>query len=155
MKQRRGTGSTYSRSGVWWVQYYRNGMRHRESTHSTKEADARKLLSKRLGEISVGTFMGLVAERITLKELTDSLIADYKMNNKKSLSRVEDSIKHLIDYFAEDKAVMITTDRIRKYITSRQEEGAKNATINRELSALKRAFNLALESSPPRVHACP
>jgi integrase len=155
MKQRRGTGSIYSRSGVWWVQYYRNGSRHRESTHSTKGADARKLLSKRLGEISVGTFMGPVAERIRLKELTDSLIADYKMNEKKSLSRVEDSINHLIDYFAEDKAVMITTDRIRKYITSRQEEGAKNATINRELSALKRSFNLALESSPPRVHACP
>ena len=66
MKQRRGTGSIYNRGGVYWVQYYRNGIRHRESTQSTKEGDARKLLSKRLGEISVGTFMGPVAERIRL-----------------------------------------------------------------------------------------
>jgi integrase len=99
--------------------------------------------------------MGAQVERVRLKELTDSLIADYKMNNKKSLSRVEDSINHLIWYFSDDRAAMITTDRIRNYITRRQEEGAKNATINRELSALKRSFNLALESSPPRVHACP
>ena len=30
-------------------------------------------------------------------------------------------------------------------------EGAENATINRELSLLKRAFNLAREGTPPKV----
>src|SRR5262249_21770616 len=39
---------------------------------------------------------------------------------------------------------LITTAEVRRYVVRRQDEGAKNATINRELSVLKRAFNLAI-----------
>ena len=37
----------------------------------------------------------------------------------------------------------ITTDKITSYITTRQEAASANATINRSLAALKRAFHLA------------
>jgi len=40
----------------------------------------------------------------------------------------------------------ITTVEIREYITKRQDEKAKNATINRELAMLKRGFSLGLEA---------
>ena len=43
--------------------------------------------------------------------------------------------------------VHLTADRIKKCIRSRQREGAANASINRELSALKRMFKLAVESA--------
>jgi integrase len=39
---------------------------------------------------------------------------------------------------------VITTTHVRHYVARRQEEGAKNATINRELAVLKRAFTLAI-----------
>jgi site-specific recombinase XerD len=42
--------------------------------------------------------------------------------------------------------VAITTADIRAYIASRQAEGAANATINRELSMLKRMFSLAIKA---------
>jgi integrase len=40
-------------------------------------------------------------------------------------------------------------------VLSRLEEGAKNATINRELSALKRILNLGAEQTPPLVNRVP
>src|SRR5262249_7373052 len=56
------------------------------------------------------------------------------------------SVKHLRRTFALDRALDITTDRVKKYIASRQREGAANASVYRELLALKRMFKLAVES---------
>jgi site-specific recombinase XerD len=68
------------------------------------------------------------------------------MNSKKSLERAEDSKAHLEKEFAGCRVSDITTGRIKEYIVSRQGQGAANATVNRELSALKRMFN-----PPPAV----
>ncbi len=45
-----------------------------------------------------------------------------------------------------ERAIDITTEKIKKYIADRQREEAANGSINRELSALKRMFKLALQS---------
>jgi len=49
----------------------------------------------------------------------------------------------------------ITTADVRRYVARRQGEGARNATINRELAVLKRAFTLAIAEgvlpSRPRI----
>jgi len=47
----------------------------------------------------------------------------------------KNKMKHLDKFFAGCRIVGITTDRIKVYILQRQEEGAENATINRELAA--------------------
>jgi len=38
-------------SEVFWIKYYRNGKAYRESSKTTKEDDAKKLLKLREGEI--------------------------------------------------------------------------------------------------------
>jgi len=45
----------------------------------------------------------------------------------------------------------ITTAKIKAYINKRMEEDLSNASINRELAALKRLFHLGAQSSPPKV----
>jgi integrase len=46
-------------------------------------------------------------------------------------------------FFGGVEAAEITSDRIGKYLSWRQQQGAASATINRELAALRRAFRLA------------
>jgi hypothetical protein len=42
--------------------------------------------------------------------------------------------------------ISITTDVIFKFVVARQEAGASNAEINRELACLKRMFTLAVQA---------
>jgi len=148
-------GSIFKRGNVFWIKYYRAGKPYRESTHSEKESDAKRLLKAREGAIVENRFFGLRVEKIRFEELAQDLINDYKVNNQKSIDRVKISIDHLKRYFEGVRAVDITTDRVNAYILHRQEQEAKNATINRELTTLKRMFNLAKQMTPPKVTNVP
>jgi integrase len=53
------------------------------------------------------------------------------------------------------KATSITTPVIQQYVEERIEEGTANATINRELAALKRMLNLGAKQTPPIVDRVP
>lgn len=146
MKAKKGSGSVFQRGAVWWVKYYRNGKAYRESSGSTKDSDARKPLRKRQGEIAIGRFMGPQPDKVTIRELSEDFKNDYRVNAKKSLDKAEQTLKHLLAFFGDYRAHNVGTDLIRKYTADRQQEKASNGTINRELSALRRIFNLGLQA---------
>ena len=102
-------------------------------------------MKRRIQDLGRG-IVGTEEEKVTFEALVDDLRTNYKVNEKRSLDSIELSIRHLSDFFAGDKARHITTDRVTKYQAKRQGEGAANASINRELSALKRAFSLAIKA---------
>jgi integrase len=134
----------YLRGNTFWICYYRDGRRYRESADSDKKTIATKLLQRRHTEAASGKPIGPEVEKTTLSDLQGILLDHYRMNGRRSTRRVAEAFDHLLAHFdPSSRANAITGDRINHYIVERQEQGAANATINRELAALKRAFHLA------------
>lgn len=127
MKRTRGLGGTYQRGGIWWIQFYVRGRRYRESTESTKETDATKLLKHRIGEAQQpGRPMGAQVEKTTLTDLTTMILNDYRANGRRSIDRLEDAIIHLKEFFGPERRAMdLTADRITAYQAYRQDQRHK------------------------------
>lgn len=138
---------TMAESAVFWIKYYRNGIPMRESSGSEKETVARSLLRQREGDIERGLPITPRAGRVRFGELVEDLLNDYRVNGRRSLRNVERIITlHLKPFFDGRRVASITTADVRCFIVERQEAGAANAEINRELAALKRAFNLGIQA---------
>jgi integrase len=148
-------GSIYKRGDTWWIKYYRNGKAYRESSGSDKKMVAKKLLDRREGDIATGKAPGVQFDKVTFDDLAEAFLQDYRINQKKSIKRAERSVQSLSRIFRGSKVPNITTPEINSFVVSRLEEGARNATVNRELSALKRMLNLGASQTPPLVDRVP
>jgi len=168
-------GQLKKRGNVWWIRYYRDGRRYEESSRSTKEGDARRLLRLREGDIERGLPVSPKIGRLRFEEAAQDLLNDYRTNGKRTLGDVERRIDlHLRPHFGHRRMASITTADVRAYIAARQKEttitrraytitlpngterrvpehrrtvaAVSNGEINRELTALKRMFNLARQA---------
>jgi integrase len=92
---------------------------------------------------------------VKFEDLAQDFVNDYRINGKRSLDKAERSVRHLQRGFGGMRAVEVTTDKVRAYISDRLDQSVANAEINRELAALKRMFHLALQQTPPKVSQKP
>ncbi len=152
---KRGKGMIYPRGNVWWIKFYDNGRPRYESSGSRKETDAKRLLSLRVGQVVEGKCPAPEAQRATFEDLARDLENEYRVNGRRSLRSLKGRIKHLGRFFGSFRAGAITTREIQGYVVMRQDEGASNATVNRELAVLRRMFNLAAKATPPQIGKVP
>lgn len=140
-------------SSVWWIGYSIDGKKQRESAKTTSKREAEDLLHKRLADRGQAPAQRR-AEKTTFEDLCELIRRDYKRNNRKSLQRLNLSIKHLSGFFSEWIAPAIDRVSVERYVDYRLEqekpegqgEGTYSpATVNRELAALKRMLTLAHE----------
>ena len=153
-----GFGHLYLRGRIWWMKYYDAGVPYRESTKREQRTAAAKVLLQRLAAIDTGTFAVQNRQtKIKISRLLDDLLLDYKINRPNSLKDFAEPIvrAHLRPHFGELPARALTTERLKAYQGKRLAAEISNATVNRELSLLRRAFNLGKQATPPLVTTIP
>lgn len=129
-------------SPYWWMRWYVAGKLYRQSTATKNKKRAQKILKNKEDELMRN--MGIIdADTITMEDLVQKVLDDYRYNNKRSADKVEQRANNLYEFFGKEKPVVnILTKDVEDYIRHRHQEEIKPSTINRELALLKRGFNL-------------
>ncbi len=126
---------------------------HNKTLHGPKK-DAEKYLYDALRKRDLGG-IAHVTHRVTVGELLNDVLSDYAVNDKDQRWAEQKIRLHLGPAFGHQPANRVTTADIETFKEMRKEASAKNATINRELALLKRAFRLGMRSTPAKVANVP
>ncbi|MCC2641295.1 MAG: putative Integrase [Nitrospira sp.] len=131
------------RGTTWWMSFTYQGQQVRRSTGTADKRMAEAILGKVKAQIIEGRFFEKPEEESrTFSELMDRYSTEHAARRANS-RRNGTSVTHLRAYFGNPKLSQITPKHIVAYKNKRYADGVKPATINRELSTLKKAFNLA------------
>lgn len=153
-KERRAWGSgcvfKRKRSRFWYVRWYdTNGKRRTEATGTTKRSEAEALLRTRLGQKERGENPD--ANRVTYRDLRQLFLDRRRVEGRRSKPK----LKRLDVAFDGKRARAISGAAIAAYERARLDAGAARATVNNELAALRRMFNLAVEQKLLAPHQLP
>ena len=151
----RGDGYVYRRGERWWAGYYRDGTFCREPAKladtegvlrpAKNEREAQRFLRARIKAVLGGRFLGPQEERITAGEILDAVEQRAESKKLRSLRKIRSHAKAVRKTFAFTRAVDVSTGDIEQYIKERKDAGRAEATINRELEILRRAYRLAVK----------
>lgn len=143
----------YKRGGVYWFSFVFDGQRVQRSTKQKSRKAAVDIESAYRTALAKGE-VGLTRpkrETRSVAELLDALKMSYQQEGR--LSPQNRSLLSRASYdFGSKVATQLTTEHLETYVTRRRAEGAKNASINRILEALRRSYRLADVSAPKFPH---
>jgi len=144
---KRTTNRSGKKRGYWYIEYTLDGKTKWESVGKVglvTKTDAKKLLELRKNEILLGKLKTTDKKTVpTFSEFTQDYI-EFAKGNKKSWDRDMYAIRKMSPYFDDLKLTEITPIEIEQYKLSRQQM-VKTQTINKDLSILRRVFNVAID----------
>ncbi len=151
-----GTGGLVKRGTTWYLRFYAHGKRMEESAHTTDEAEARRKLKIKIGEVAAGNMARRDPSKAAVADMMRLVVEDYKDKNAASTDDAETRIElHINPKLGKILAAALNTRGIKAYTKERLREGAAAATVNRELSVVRRGLKLATEQDPPWITAAP
>lgn len=151
------TGCVYARRRSdrsllgWWIKFYRNGEQIVRNAHTTDKEEAERQLAELLGDQAKGVH--IARQQMTLEDAVKNVERTATMNGKTLNPAYRGNLMRF--FKAKTQMSAITTAKMKAYIEHRLKDGVRNATVNREIEALRRAFTLAFEEGAihdkPRV----
>jgi integrase len=139
-------GHLYQRNHIWWMKYYKDGRAFYESSRTTKREKAKDLLKVREGDIAKGENASPAHARFKFEDALRDYLTDQEVNDRVGIAKFKRRLElHLEPFFRGRRMTGIETADVRTYTLKRKRQGASNATINRELQALRRMFTLAVK----------
>jgi site-specific recombinase XerD len=150
IKSVRGVFEHPAGSGVWWINYYVEGRRHREKIG--RRSDALALYSKRKNDARAGIKLSdsLKGRKAVLFE---ELAADamlYSKTHKRSHRGDISNLNSLLPVFGKMKAEEITPQTISSYFASRTD--LKPASLNRYRSTMSMIFAEGIRNGRVQVN---
>src|SRR3972149_5645045 len=140
--------AVFIKGNRWYIDYYANSRRKREVVgHVDKitRTQAEKALKARVGEIVQGKFNIEQTKKPVLFEKLIEKYLEWAKTNHRCYWRDEQVAKVLLKFFGGKLLSQIKSWDIERYKRERKAQGRKPETINRELTVLKRMFNLAMQ----------
>lgn len=150
----------FQRNGIWYASFKFKRKRHRPSLRTTDRKEAREALKREKERVREEH---RAATRFrdgghTYDAAAVKFFREYAPGNLKpgTTKRYQVSLRQLGSKFEGKRLAEITTGMVGEYVSDRQAEGAKNATIRRDLTTLSRILATAqnagwMENNP--VHA--
>jgi integrase len=149
----RGDGRIFKRGETWWMSFYVDGREQRESTKTSDEEKAGKILRAKLKEVHAHEldptkpFLTQRNRKRSVADLLDALKTDFEIRGIDSPQNLS-NIKRTREDFGTFRAMALYPEDIDGYITERLEDGSAKASINRVLQLLKQAYKLAKLPEP-------
>ncbi|MDR3747931.1 MAG: tyrosine-type recombinase/integrase [Acidobacteriota bacterium] len=164
-RARRGTGSIYcsnKKTKALTIKWYVDGRPFTQSTGTADKRIAENILKTRIREAESGLMPQ--SKKVMVADLVASYVTSLKVDRVDYAPKAEERWRvHLASAFGKVQAARLTTDMLRTYVAKRQREEIvvrstlksgeiqesttgkfpTNATINRELSVIRAAYNLA------------
>ena len=144
-----------SRGKPWCIAYKGvDGRMRREKTDAPTKELARKLLAKKLVELTEAKVAGITVEQTPIA--FTEFMKEYRrhIEGKKtpqSIGRDDRSIQHLTKVFGSRQLRQVTTGMVQKYVDDRMHEKKRGgkpyrpATVNREIMCLSAIFREAIK----------
>jgi len=111
-----------------------------------KERDAARYVKEKEGRAAAGLPVLPKADRVRYEEAATDLRDHYRTTGRRNLVEAEKRFKHLQTFFHGVRLPSISGASATAYVAHRQQEGAANGTINRELAVLSKMLRLAYEN---------
>jgi site-specific recombinase XerD len=137
----------YRRSGgVWWTCIRHNGKKIQKSLETADKKLAQSIEAKIKVEIAEGKFFDKpVGQNKTFRDMMEKFMQEHSPKVSKGMQRnFRSYLKNLMPFFGDIRLTQVTSRTISGYKAKRYSDGLKPASINRELSMLSKAFNLAI-----------
>jgi integrase len=152
-------------SSIYWLSYYADGKRIRESSGTTSKRKAEDLLKEREGRVVTGQPILPRADKVRYAEARADLLTDYEVRKTRDIAEAVGRLVHLDRFFDGRRISGIGPADVTDYARARQAERAASGTINRELATLSKMLHVAfgnnkllrvpviekLDEAPPRA----